>query len=87
VRAAVTFAALAVSAVGLSGCLGAGGLPGSGSGLTQFNATLDKLASDPRCGHTDRVQGNLGGLTGSNLAVFFERTCPPGEASKPAASQ
>jgi hypothetical protein len=36
-----------------------------------------QIASDPRCGHTDRVQGNLGGVTGNNLAVYLERVCPP----------
>jgi hypothetical protein len=45
-----------------------------------------QIASDPRCGHTDRVQGNLGGgVTGNSLAVYLERVCPPA-ASQTAAT-
>lgn len=60
------------------------GLPGGGG--SDVGAALKEIASDPRCGHVDRIQGNLGGLTGNNLSVFAERTCPaaPAEA-KPAA--
>ena len=35
-----------------------------------------QIAQDPNCAHTDRVQGNLGGVTGNNLAVYLERSCP-----------
>lgn len=76
-RAAI-MGAVALAALGLTGCASAGG-----AGLAQFNATLEKLASDPRCGHTDRLQGNLGGLTGNNLSVYLERTCPPQTEPKP----
>jgi hypothetical protein len=74
-RALLIAAAALAAVVSLSG--------GSSTALNQFNATLDKIATDPRCGHTDRLQGNLGGLTGNNLSVFLERTCPPAE-TKPA---
>lgn len=36
---------------------------------------MTTIASDPSCGHTDRIQGDIGGL-GSGLHVFLERTCP-----------
>jgi hypothetical protein len=74
-RGLLIMGAACAAALGLSGCAMAGG--GSNAALTQFNDTLGKIASDPRCGHTDRLQGNLGGLTGNNLSVFLERTCPP----------
>jgi hypothetical protein len=79
-RALLIAAAALAAVVSLSGCAAVGG---SSTALNQFNATLDKIATDPRCGHTDRLQGNLGGLTGNNLSVFLERTCPPAE-TKPA---
>ncbi len=69
--------ALSAAAACLAGC---GTLTGGPSGLETFNQTLEKLATDPRCGHTDRLQGNLGGLTGNNLSVYLERTCPPAQA-------
>lgn len=50
---------------------------GSGSGGNEIIGALKEIASDPRCGHTDRIQGNLGGMGGNNLSVFLERTCPP----------
>lgn len=43
---------------------------------TDIVGALKEIASDPRCGHTDRVSGNLGGFGGNNLNVFLERTCP-----------
>lgn len=49
------------------------------TGTQDFQHFLDgvkELAQDPNCGHTDRIQGNLGGLGGNNLAVYLERTCP-----------
>ena len=58
-------------------CLAVLSLEGcSTTGSTDFATFLQQVASDPKCGHTDRVQGNLGGLTGNNLAVYLERTCP-----------
>lgn len=41
-----------------------------------FHEAITEIASDPRCGHVDRIQGNLGGFGGNNLSVFLERTCP-----------
>jgi hypothetical protein len=55
-----------------------------GCGSTNSAAFADfakQIATDPRCSHTDRVQGNLGGLSGNALAVYLERTCPPAEAA------
>lgn len=50
-----------------------------------FTDFAKEIATDPHCGHTDRVQGNLGGVTGNNLAVFLERTCPaPAQTPVPA---
>jgi hypothetical protein len=66
----------------LSGC---GTTSGSSAQLTD---TLKAIASDPNCGHVDRIQGDIGGL-GSGLHVFLERTCPavppavPPEIPKP----
>lgn len=74
--------ALSASAACLAGC---GTLAGGGSSLDTFNQTLKELATDPRCGHTDRLQGNLGGLTGNNLSVYLERTCPAAMNPSPAA--
>ena len=56
------------------------------NGAQQWEDLVTKIATDPRCGHTDRIQGNLGGLTGNNLAVFAERTCPPGVVPAPLTS-
>ncbi len=67
-----------VAALALTGCAG---LPGSGASNTDIVGALKEIASDPRCGHTDRLQGNLGGLGGNNLSVFLERTCPPAPAA------
>ncbi len=63
-------------AAGLSGCAS---MPGN----TDVIGTLKEIASDPRCAHTDRVSGNLGGLGGNNLNVFLERTCPAGATPAP----
>jgi hypothetical protein len=70
--------ALSAAAACLAGC---GTLTGGESSLDTFNQTLKELATDPRCGHTDRLQGNLGGLTGNNLSVYLERTCPPAQGA------
>jgi hypothetical protein len=61
--------ALLVIAGALGGCA-------SVSGGSDLVSAVQQIASDPRCGHTDRISGNLGGLTGNNLNVFLERTCP-----------
>lgn len=61
------------AAVALSGC-GVPGIPGGSN--TDVLGALKEIASDPRCGHTDRISGNLGGFGGNNLNVFLERTCP-----------
>ncbi|MGZ6016746.1 MAG: hypothetical protein ACXWKM_13480 [Phenylobacterium sp.] len=57
-------------------------------GSADFQHFMDgvkEIASDPNCGHTDRIQGNLGGVTGNNLAVYLERTCPArGSVTAPA---
>jgi hypothetical protein len=68
-------AGLALACVLLSGCAGVTSLTGGSS--SQLADTLKAIASDPNCGHTDRIQGNLGGLGGNNLNVYLERTCPP----------
>lgn len=60
--------------VALSGCAG---MPTAGATNTDVIGAIKEIASDPRCGHTDRLQGNLGGLGGNNLSLFLERTCPP----------
>jgi hypothetical protein len=55
-----------------------------GCGSTNSPAFADfakQIATDPRCSHTDRIQGNLGGLSGNALAVYLERTCPPADAA------
>lgn len=67
---------LAVTSPMLAACPGQlGGVPGA-NGTTDIVGALKEIASDPRCGHVDRIQGNLGGLTGNNLSIYFERTCP-----------
>jgi hypothetical protein len=65
--------------VALSGCSSLTGAPNQ----TDVIGALKEIASDPRCGHVDRIQGNLGGLGGNNLSVFLERTCPPAPAAPP----
>lgn len=69
--------ALLVLAIGaaLTGC--------SSTSSASFADFAKAIASDPRCGHVDRVQGNLGGLGGNNLAVYLERTCPAGTTPTP----
>lgn len=47
----------------------------TGANQTEALKALQAIASDPNCGHTDRIQGDIGGL-GSGLHVFLERTCP-----------
>jgi hypothetical protein len=74
-RVALRLFALATAAMGLTAC-GTALAPG-GKGQTDIVGALTTIASDPRCGHTDRISGNLGGLAGNNLNVFLERTCPP----------
>lgn len=59
-------------ALALSGCSTT-----SGSSISD---AIKEIASDPRCGHIDRIQGNLGGLSANNLSLFLERTCPPAPA-------
>ncbi|MBI1196751.1 MAG: hypothetical protein GC203_02705 [Phenylobacterium sp.] len=56
--------------------LGACNTLGSGQGGTDLVGAVKEIASDPNCGHTDRVSGNLGGLGGNNLNVYLERSCP-----------
>jgi hypothetical protein len=63
------YAAL-VASLALTGCASMSGDSGK-----QLTDALQAMASDPNCGHTDRVQGDIGGL-GSGLHVFLERTCP-----------
>lgn len=62
--------AAALAALSLAGC---GTLQ---PGQTDLVKAVQEIAADPNCGHTDRISGNLGGLTGNNLNVFLERTCP-----------
>lgn len=69
-------AGCALASVAVSAC----GSTGSSASFADFAKTI---AEDPRCGHIDRVQGNLGGLTGNNLAVYLERTCPAGTPPTP----
>lgn len=69
---AITGAALALTACSTMG-----------TGNADVIGTLKEIASDPRCGHTDRISGNLGGLGGNNLNVFLERTCPAPAAAPP----
>jgi hypothetical protein len=69
IRTIGRLAALTALAATLAGCAGANS--------AAFADFAKQIATDPRCGHTDRVQGNLGGVSGNNLAVFLERTCPP----------
>jgi hypothetical protein len=72
IRTIARLAAPAALAASLGGCAVASS--------TAFADFAKQIATDPRCSHTDRVQGNLGGLTGNTLAVYLERTCPPGDA-------
>lgn len=62
---------ITAAAMALSGCSSMGG----GQSQTDFLDAVKQIASDPRCGHVDRVQGDIGGLS-SGLHVFLERTCP-----------
>lgn len=71
---------IAAASVALSGCASAG--LGGGTSQADFLKALQAMASDPRCGHTDRLQGDIGGL-GSGLHVFLERTCPPDPTKVP----
>jgi hypothetical protein len=71
-RSAILILALGLS---LSACQTLGG-PKPDGVSNEWLAALKEIASDPRCAHTDRIQGNLGGLTGNNLSVFLERECP-----------
>lgn len=84
-RGILIVAAVSLAATALSACAT---LPGSGN-ADVVNA-IKEIATDPNCGHTDRISGNLGGLSGNNLNLFLERTCPPrapaAPASPPAAS-
>jgi len=73
---ALAGAAILACALILSAC----GTVTGGTSNAQLSDTLKAIASDPRCGHTDRVQGDLGGL-GSGLHVFLERTCPAAVAA------
>lgn len=66
-----TFVALTAAAMMLGACGTTGGM-----NSTDFLTAVKEIAQDPNCGHTDRIQGNLGGLGGNNLALYFERTCP-----------
>lgn len=74
---ALVLAAATLAAAALSGC----GTLSGGNGA-EFTKALSQMASDPRCGHVDRIQGDIGGL-GSGLHVFLERTCPPAPEAKP----
>lgn len=58
-----------VAALCLTGC--------STTTSANLAAAMKEIASDPRCGHVDRITGNLGGLSANSLNVFLERTCPP----------
>lgn len=60
----------ALAALSLSACSSVGG-----TNSAQLADAVKTIASDPRCGHTDRIQGDIGGL-GGGLHVFLERTCP-----------
>jgi len=77
----VLFASAA--ALALAGCQS---IPTGGSDASGVMRVLHEIATDPNCAHTDRVSGNLGGLTGNNLNVFLERSCPAQPAQKPAPS-
>lgn len=81
-------AALLALAFSTTAC-GTPGLPALSNGAVakaanaQTNAqtndvvgAIKEIAKDPNCAHTDRLQGNLGGLSGNNLSVFVERVCP-----------
>lgn len=58
-------------------CLSLGGCSTLDTGgNSQLLEALQAMASDPNCGHTDRISGNLGGLSGNNLNIFLERQCP-----------
>lgn len=73
----LTATALAAACLAVSGCAGV-----NSASSTQLSDTLKAIASDPNCGHTDRVQGDIGGLS-SGLHVFLERTCPARPAVTP----
>jgi hypothetical protein len=60
--------AIVVLALSLTAC--------ASTDTSSFLDLVKTAAQDPRCGHTDRIQGNLGGIGGNNLAVYFERSCP-----------
>ncbi len=67
----------AIIIAGVCGLLGAC----STTSVSQFNDLVAKISADPRCGHIDRIQGNLGGvgaIGGGGLSVYLERTCPAG---------
>lgn len=76
-------------AVSLSGCLGAGGLPGAGVGGSPLEP-LKAILTDPNCGHHDEIEVITGaaGIPGSFHAKAV-RDCPapvPRSAPPPAAN-
>lgn len=67
-----------VAGLALTGCAGLSN--GQGADVVQ---AVQAIASDPRCGHVDRISGNIGGMGGNNLNVFLERTCPAAPEALP----
>lgn len=71
----------AVAALGLS-VAGCGTVTGGGN--AELLAAIKTMATDPNCGHTDRLNVTLGALPSGS--VFLERNCPmpaapPGDPS------
>ena len=81
-RLFVLCAVLLLAGCGVSGC-GSTAL----NGQNQFISAISEIAKDPTCGHTDRIDIDLG-LTGSHGKLFLERACPiPAPAPAPKPSQ
>jgi len=68
---------LLVPALLLGGCLTNGG---------SWAEAAKQIATDPNCGHVDRVNITLSAL-GSQGSVFLERNCPMPGANDPALQQ
>lgn len=75
-------AALAVACAALCACSPLAAMTGApGRGGSELSEAIRTIATDPNCGHTDRLNVTLGPIpTGS---IFLERNCP-GPADRPA---
>lgn len=72
-RRILLLATASVAAIALAGCNGLGALTGSPGG-SQLSEAIKAIATDPNCGHTDRLAVALGPVPSGT--VYLERNCP-----------